>query len=111
MSNTKQLKLHCTEMGPDIVFSPAADDTRVSYEPFKREWEKLQQSNAVQEVSSINIIAFKSSNIEYLIPKSFRVLFVMVVLLTAVGAIANRKVFTDSLSVTVKPTQQATSNK
>lgn len=99
------------EMAPNVVFSSEPNDTRVSYEPFKKEWDKLKESEALQEVSSINIIALKSSNIEYLIPKAFRILFFVIALLAIVGAIVNRNVFTDSLSLTVKPTQQTTTNK
>jgi hypothetical protein len=99
------------EMAPNVVFSSEANDTRVSFEPFKKEWEKLKDSEALQEVSSINIIALKSSNIEYLIPKAFRVLFLVIILLATVGAIVNRQMFIDSLSLTVKSTQQTTTNK
>jgi hypothetical protein len=99
------------EMAPYVVFSSEASDTRVSFEPFTKEWEKLKESEALQEVSSINIIALKSSNIEYLIPKAFRVLFFIIILLATVGAIANRQVFFDSLSLRVKLTQQTMTNK
>ncbi|HZH31745.1 MAG TPA: hypothetical protein VEY11_13360 [Pyrinomonadaceae bacterium] len=99
------------EMASDVVFSSETNDTRVSYEPFKKEWDKLKQSEAVQEVSSINLIALKSSNIEFLIPKAFRVLFFVIIFLAIVGAIVNRKVFTDSLSLTIKPPQQTVINK
>lgn len=94
------------EMAPDVVFSSEAGDQRESFEPLKREWDMLSKTDAVQEVSSINIIALKSSNIEYLIPKAFRVLFIVIILLTILGAVVNRKVFADSLSLTIKQTQK-----
>jgi hypothetical protein len=99
------------DMAPKVVFSSEANDMRVSHEPFKKEWEKLKQSKGVQEVASINLIALKSSNIEFLIPKAFRVLFFVIIFLAVVGAVVNRKVFTDSLSLNIKPPQQTTTNK
>lgn len=90
-------------MAPQLTFGAAPDDARISFEPLKKEWDSLQQAEALQEVSSINVIALKSSNIEYLIPKAFRILFVVVILLAIVGTVLNWKVFTSSLSLTIKP--------
>jgi hypothetical protein len=99
------------EMAPKVVFSADANDSRGSFEPFKKEWDKLKKNETAQELSSINIIALRSSNTEYLIPKAFRALFFLIILLAIVGAITNRQVFTNSLSLTVRQNQQTTTDK
>ena len=68
------------KMSPHIMFSENPNDHRVSYAPFEKEWDSLQQAKAVQEVGKSNLIALKASNMEYLIPKAFRVLFVVIVI-------------------------------
>jgi hypothetical protein len=68
------------QMAPRISFSEVNNDKRISFRPFEREWDALKNAQIAQEVKSINIIALKSSNIEYLIPKAFRVLFVLIIL-------------------------------
>lgn len=66
------------KMAPHILFSDNPNDPRVSYEPFEKEWDSLQKAKAVQEVGKSNLIALKASNMEYLIPKAFRVLFIFI---------------------------------
>ena len=66
-------------MAPLVAFGEADKDKRASYCPFEREWNKLKQAEIAQQVRSIDIIALKSSNIEYLIPKAFRILFLLIV--------------------------------
>ena len=63
------------EMAPDIEFDLEHPDTVGSYCPFDREWKKLSELNALDEVGRSNIVALKSSNVEYFIPKAFAVLF------------------------------------
>lgn len=79
------------EMSFHILFSDNPDDPRVSYAPFEKEWIALEDNKAVQEVSNSNLIALKSSNIEYLIPKTFRILFVIIVLFLSIFSIMNWK--------------------
>lgn len=62
-------------MAPRVRFSHEAKDPRVSGEPFKEEWAALQKQNALQEAIGLKIVALKSSNIEYVIPRAFRVVF------------------------------------
>ena len=62
-------------MAPNVEFNPEKPGMVVSYCPFEREWARLTELNAVDEVRKANIIALKSSNIEYFIPKAFTVLF------------------------------------
>jgi hypothetical protein len=66
------------DIAPGIAFpsSPGSEDI-VSSNPFKREWEALQTMNALREVGSRNLIALKSSNIEFYLPKALRVLYVL----------------------------------
>jgi len=63
-------------MASHVTFGDTEGDPRVSYCPFQREWEALQEAKAVQEVATQKIIALKASNMEYLVPKAFRVLFI-----------------------------------
>jgi len=69
------------DMAPLISFSEANDDERISFRPFEKEWETLKKAQVAQEIRSINIIALKSSNIEYLIPKAFRILFILIIII------------------------------
>lgn len=68
------------EMASFVSFGDGNNDDLISYQPFEKEWDALQRAKAVEEIKSINIIALKSSNIEYLIPKAFRILFVLIVI-------------------------------
>ena len=74
-------------MAPHVAFGDSDSDPRVSARPFEREWTALQKSQATQQLSDQKIIALKSSNTEYLIPKAFRILFVgiIVAMLAVVG--------------------------
>jgi len=46
-----------------------------SYLPFELEWKKLQDADALERVGRSKLVAMKSSNIEYFIPRAFAVLF------------------------------------
>lgn len=63
------------KMAPYIEFDLDHPGTMASFEPFKKEWEKLGELNAIEEVTNTSILALKSSNIEYFIPKAFTALF------------------------------------
>ena len=60
-----------TEMAPLVKFSNEPNDARTSFEPFRREWELMEERKHLVKLHETNIIALKSSNIEYLIPKVF----------------------------------------
>jgi len=62
-------------MAPLVVFSEKDNDQRSSFLPFEKEWKALQESMAAREVLGMKIVALKSSNIEYLLPKALRLLF------------------------------------
>ncbi len=87
------------EMAPHIRFGEGYDDSHNSCQPFEREWDALKAAQATQEVRSINIVALKSSNIEYLIPKAFRVLFVLLIVVVPLEAYRNH----DNLAKTTIP--------
>ena len=62
-------------MAPHIAFGESKTDQRISFCPFEKEWASLQKANAVEEVYRSNIVALRASNMEYLIPRAFRILF------------------------------------
>jgi hypothetical protein len=74
-------------MAPSVCFGESAQDKRVSYCPFEREWNELKEAKIAQQVRSIKIIALKSSRIEYVIPQAFRILFLLIMAVVAVGAV------------------------
>jgi len=49
-----------------------------SYRPFEREWDRLKQEGAVDNVRKLNIVALKSSHMEQFIPRAFQLVFVAV---------------------------------
>ncbi|GJM17488.1 MAG: hypothetical protein DHS20C13_28150 [Thermodesulfobacteriota bacterium] len=63
-----------------VSFGDGNNENIVSYKPFEKEWDALTKAKIAEEVKGIDIVALKSSNIEYLIPKAFRVLFILIVL-------------------------------
>lgn len=68
------------EMANFVSFGDGNNEDIISYKPFEKEWDALKKAKIAEEVKSIEIVALKSSNIEYLIPKAFRVLFVLIML-------------------------------
>ncbi len=54
----------------------------VSYEPFDKEWKILSKINALQEKAKNNIIALKSTNTEFFIPKAFRIIFSIMLIIS-----------------------------
>lgn len=68
------------EMARHVSFGDGKNEKLISYQPFKKEWDSLKKAKIAEDIISINIIALKSSNIEYLIPKAFRVLFLLIIL-------------------------------
>ena len=90
------------QMAPSVSFSAPDSDARVSYAPFEREWEALKKAEAVQEIASFNIVALKSSNMEYLIPRAFRVLFLVLLLTVILVVVRNWQALLQS-SVLVLP--------
>ncbi|VFM95060.1 MAG: hypothetical protein BECKG1743D_GA0114223_100617 [Candidatus Kentron sp. G] len=77
------------QMAPHLRFGEGYDETYVSYQPFEREWDLLKATQAAAEIGSMNLWALKSSNMEYLIPKAFRVLFILLILVTPIETYLN----------------------
>jgi hypothetical protein len=71
-------------MAPQIEFDLAHPGSVGSFCPFDREWKKLNELNALDEVGRSNIVALRSSNIEYFIPKAFAALFVAILVALAI---------------------------
>lgn len=66
------------EMAPSLDYDVGNPGAVISFCPFDKEWKKLTELHALQEVGHSNIIALKSSNIEYFIPKAFVALFISI---------------------------------
>ncbi len=77
------------EMASFVSFGDGNNENLISYKPFEKEWDALTKAKIAEEVKSINLIALKSSNIEYLIPKAFRVLFVLIIVAVPLEAWRN----------------------
>jgi hypothetical protein len=77
------------DMAPRIEFDIEHPGIVESYTPFDREWKKLNELNALSDIGRSNIVALKSSNIEYFIPKAFAVLFVAILVAIVVVVTLN----------------------
>lgn len=66
------------EMAPHVDFDTDNPGTVGSYCPFDKEWKKLSELQALEEVGRSKIVALKSSNVEYFIPRAFQVLFFVI---------------------------------
>jgi hypothetical protein len=66
------------EMAPNVDFDIEHPGTVISFCPFDKEWKRLKVQQALQDDGRSNIIALKSSNVEYFIPKAFGLLFVSI---------------------------------
>ena len=67
------------DMAPKMVFdsSGSASPSR-SYQPFAKEWEVLQTSDALSKRSprqGRSMVVLRGSSAEYFVPKSFRLVF------------------------------------
>jgi|SRR5208282_1787371 len=90
-------------MSPKVAFGDSDSDQRISYCPFEKEWQALEKTKALQEISSQQIIALKSSNMELLIPKAFRILFIgMIVVMLLIAALNWQHLFNSS-ALTIQP--------
>jgi hypothetical protein len=77
------------EMAPKLDFHPDRPGEVTSYCPFDKEWKRLAELDALSEVGKSNIIALKSSNVEYFIPKAFAALFASIILALILVTIFN----------------------
>jgi hypothetical protein len=65
------------------------DDERVSATPFIKEWEILQRREETRALETPQIVALRSSSIEYLVPKAFRIIFIACVAVSCGVVIRN----------------------
>jgi hypothetical protein len=77
------------DMAPHLEFDPGNPGAVISFCPFEKEWTKLTELNALDEVGRSNIVALKSSNIEYFIPKAFGVLFACILAALVIVVVSN----------------------
>jgi hypothetical protein len=100
------------EMASFVSFGDGNNQNLISYKPFEKEWDALTKAKIAKEIKSINIIALKSSNIEYLIPKAFLVLFVFIIFAVPFEGWRNyktiSKVYPESSSTVKVEKKQAT---
>lgn len=89
-------------MARQTTFSDSPSDPRISYCPFEKEWKFLEEAKAIGEVSSQKIIALKASNIEYLIPKAFRILFIGIIISMTLIIGLNWKYIFNSSTLTIQ---------
>jgi hypothetical protein len=76
-------------MAQNVEFDPENPGMVVSYCPFEKEWAKLGELNALDDNGKTNIVALKSSNIEYFIPKAFGVLFACILIALIITIVSN----------------------
>ncbi len=76
------------EMAILVSFSHKESDKRESFQPFDKEWDIMEnKKEALEKIQGTNIFALRSSNMEYLIPKSFRLLFWLIIVATIINII------------------------
>jgi len=84
------------EMAPHIEFDPSNPGAVTSFCPFEREWQVLQEIRTAVEIAQGRIIALKSSNIEYFIPKAFRAVFLLPIIGILIAITLNWNSFVES---------------
>jgi hypothetical protein len=89
------------EMAPLVIFDgPDGISPARSYRPFEREWDDLQDLQAVSKVQTgrRHTLALRSSGAEYFIPRAFRVLFAGILVATLVFVAISHDVVLDQIS-------------
>jgi hypothetical protein len=84
------------QMAPNIEFDPTRPGQAKSFCPFEKEWQVLQEVKAAVAISQHKIVALKSSNIEYFIPKAFRVVFLTIIVASVLAIGFNWPAFVGS---------------
>lgn len=98
------------QMAPHVSFGSDKSDERVSFSPFEKEWEALKKTKSAVEIANTNIIALSSSNVEYLIPRAFTWLFVLLIVALMVITLVNWRFIASSSAFVfqITPTPTAT---
>jgi hypothetical protein len=84
------------EMAPYIEFDIEHPNQITSFCPFDKEWQKLEEVKAAVEIGQRKIVALKSSNIEYYIPRAFRILFFLISIAVVLAVAFNWSSFVNS---------------
>lgn len=79
------------EMAPGIVFDLSHPVGARSFRPL--EWQVLDKVRATVAISHRGIVALKSSNIEYFIPKAFRIVFLAILIAGVLAIVLNWAAF------------------
>jgi hypothetical protein len=77
------------KMAPRISFGAGHEDDRVSFEPFKKEWEELKAHDGLATDRRTTMQALRSTNVEYWIPIGFVMLFGTTAILAVTLFLAN----------------------
>ncbi|GAB3636711.1 hypothetical protein GCM10027422_23010 [Hymenobacter arcticus] len=73
------------EMAKQVYFESNNENVEIkSYDPFTKEWEKLNAIHAIEENSTIKLITLNSSSREFFIPQSFRIIFALIVVVSLI---------------------------
>jgi hypothetical protein len=91
------------DLAREVRFSESPSDARRSYEPFKKEWDFMNAAHATQRVGRSSLVALKASNLEFLIPRSFRLLFLILILLASAITARNWSTVVAGSSLAVTP--------
>jgi hypothetical protein len=89
------------KMAQNVIFDGSGVTSPArSYEPFKKEWENLKAASALQAVPGRvqRVLALKSTREEYFLPKAFRVLFLIIFIVTVVFVIISHSAIFAHLS-------------
>jgi len=78
------------QMAPNVEFDPEHPGSITSFCSFEKEWKKLEEMRALQVAGKTNIIALKSTNIEYFIPKAFITIFAAIILVVTIFILPSR---------------------
>lgn len=78
------------QMAKNLYFeSKDAGVLVVSYNPFKKEWDKLKQTEALINNKTVHLVALKSSWSEFFIPRAFRVIFLSAAVVSTFVSVVN----------------------
>lgn len=94
-------------MAPHIEFDRSHPGQAKSFCPFEKEWQVLEDVKAAVEISQHKLVALKSSNIEYFIPRAFRVVFLAIVVAGALAIGFNWGTFISSWREVIHATRSA----
>jgi hypothetical protein len=81
------------EMAPNVEYNPENPGIINPFCSFAKEWQKLDDMEALQKAGKKKVVALKSSTIEYFIPYAFIFLFIGVILVVSALILPNRSAY------------------